>query len=152
MKFITGLMRHPVHMIMQRLLSLCRQDINFVNSQGLRRPLEKKIGFCLLQVLQSEQRCSCRISISQSVKEVEIPGAHFAFLISNIEQVNECLPHLPLQDIDLPVFDVHLVPELAELVRNPVLVLCGGQRGLSLLLDHLVLLLQLSSQLIDLKS
>ena len=58
--------------------------------------------------------------------------------------------HLSLEDIYLPVLDVYLVPQFAQFVCNPILVLRGRQRRLRLLLDHLVLLLELLSELVDL--
>ena len=49
--------------------------------------------------------------------------------------------YLSLEYVDLPVLDVDLIPQLGELVGQAVLVLGRAQRGLGLLLDHLVLLL-----------
>ncbi len=59
--------------------------------------------------------------------------------------------YLSLEYIDLPVLDVDLIPQLGELVGQPVLVLGRAQGGLGLLLNHLVLLFQLATELINLE-
>ena len=70
---------------------------------------------------------------------------------TTLHQKQRRISHLSLEDVDFSVLDVDLIAEVPELIGYSVLVLRGRQRRVRLLLNHLVLLLQLLAQLIDLE-
>ena len=70
---------------------------------------------------------------------------------TTLHQKQRRIRHLSLEDVDFSVLDVDLIAEVPELIGYSVLVLRGRQRRVRLLLNHLVLLLQLLAQLIDLE-
>lgn len=59
--------------------------------------------------------------------------------------------YLPVENIDLPVLDVHVVSQFRDLRGEPVTLLSGLKTVLGLLLDGLVLLLKTLSEFLNLQ-
>ena len=91
------------------------------------------------------------MNCSESSTCTRFPFRKFLFFKTAKTRKNKNKAYLALKNVNLPVFDVDLVSHLVELVGDAVLVLGGRERGLRLLLDHLVLILKLAPQLVDLR-
>lgn len=59
--------------------------------------------------------------------------------------------HLALQNVDLAIFDVHMILELGQLCVHAIALLLRLHRHLRLLLDHPVLLLEPLPHFLDLR-